>query len=67
MGKCLYNSGYGEDWRKNVSQCCSGLKGMSLIRSFDASPTWKGKTENEAILLEVKILGLERWLGSLLT
>lgn len=35
-------------WKK-VSQCCSGLRGISLTRAFEASPTWNGKTECEAI------------------
>lgn len=66
-GKCVYISGWGDDMRKKVSQCCSGLKGMSLIRSFEASPTWKGNMEDEAILFDVEMLSLERWLGSLIT
>jgi len=44
---CVYTSGV--DRRKKVSQCCSGLKGMSLTRSLEVSPTWKGKTDTEAI------------------
>lgn len=66
-GKCVYISGWDDDMRKNVSQCCSGLKGVSLTRSFDVSPTWNGKMENEAILLDEEMLGLGRWFGSLLT
>jgi hypothetical protein len=49
MGKCVYISGWADDFLKKVSQCCSGLKGISLTRSFEASPTWNGKTDNEAI------------------
>ena len=50
MGKCVYISGWADDMWKKVSQCFSGLRGISLTRSFEASPTWNGKTENEAIL-----------------
>ena len=53
-GKCVYISGWADDMRKKVSQCWSGLKGMSFTRSFDASPTWKGKTEDGAIVVDVR-------------
>mgnify|MGYP006899221157 FL=1 len=63
----MYISGWNDDMRKNVSQCCSGLKGVSLTRSFDVSPRWNGKTEDEAILLDGESLGLGKSLGSLLS
>lgn len=53
-------------WKK-VSQCCSGLRGISLTRAFEASPTWNGKTENEAISILKCWVGKERYVGSLIT